>query len=55
MGSPPAPTAEQYAQLEVASQLQQLSSPIALFVHEGQPTLTFDLPRQAVSLLVLEW
>jgi len=55
MGSPIAPNAEQYAQLLAASQLARLEAPATLRVEKGQATLQFALPRQAVSLVVLEW
>jgi xylan 1,4-beta-xylosidase len=55
MGSPPAPTPEQYAQLEKAGRLERLEVPATILMHDSQVTLTFTLPRQAVSLLVLEW
>src|SRR5580700_6178459 len=51
MGSPQQPTPEQYAMLEAAGQLQLLTSPEWLAAANGQVGLTFDLPRQAVSLL----
>ena len=55
MGSPIAPTRPQYARLEAAGQLGQLGDRVALRVENGQGTLAFALPRQAVSLIVLEW
>lgn len=55
MGSPQNPTAEQYAQLKAAGQLELLSSPEWLDVTGGKLTLEAALPRQAVSLLRLEW
>jgi xylan 1,4-beta-xylosidase len=54
MGSPAAPTPEQYAALVAAGGLQQLAPPADVPVHDGQVTLDFNLPRQAVSLLELE-
>jgi xylan 1,4-beta-xylosidase len=54
-GSPAAPSPAQYAELEAASQLASVP-PSALAVGEkNQLSLKFPLPRQAVSLLVLEW
>jgi xylan 1,4-beta-xylosidase len=50
MGSPQSPTAEQYAELENAGKLQELDSP-----REASDELSFALPRQAVSLLLLTW
>jgi xylan 1,4-beta-xylosidase len=55
MGSPKEPTAEQYAQLEKAGRLTSLGEPEALRVEDAKLTLRFPLPRQAVSLVVLEW
>jgi xylan 1,4-beta-xylosidase len=55
LGSPPAPTPEQYAQLEKAGRLERLEAPATVPLHDSQVTLAFTLPRQAVSLLVLEW
>ncbi|MGD0740233.1 MAG: beta-xylosidase [Terracidiphilus sp.] len=55
MGSPQAPTAEQTAQLKAAGQLQLLTSPEWLEVAGGKVTITIAVPRQAVSLLRLEW
>jgi len=55
MGSPQAPTAEQYAQLKAAGQLELLTSPVWLDVTGGKVSIKAALPRQAVSLLRLEW
>jgi xylan 1,4-beta-xylosidase len=55
MESPQAPTREQYRQLEQAGQLAALIGPAAADMKDGQFTLAFDLPRQAISLLILEW
>jgi len=55
-GSPAAPDAGQYAELEKAGQLARLEGgPDGLPVDHGSAALSFLLPRQAVSLLVLEW
>ena len=54
MGSPQPPTPAQYAQLEKAGQLHELFSPRALKVKNARATLRFSLPRQGVSLLVLD-
>lgn len=55
-GSPTSPTTEQYTEMEKAGQLARLpDDPAAMKVNQGTTTLTFALPRQAVSLLVLEW
>jgi xylan 1,4-beta-xylosidase len=55
IGSPPHPTPEQYALLEQAGQLATLNPTETLSVQDGKATLRFALPRQAVSLLVLDW
>jgi xylan 1,4-beta-xylosidase len=55
MGSPQAPTPDQYAQLKAAGQLQLLASPARLDVDDGKVTIDASLPRQAVSLLLLKW
>ncbi|GGA64938.1 beta-xylosidase [Edaphobacter acidisoli] len=55
MGSPQQPTPEQYATLKAAGQLQLLDSPQWLAVTSGQVIITTKLPRQAISLLRLEW
>jgi xylan 1,4-beta-xylosidase len=55
MGSPQNPTAEQYARLEQAGQLAALGAPETVRVENGHARLKFTLPRQAVSLLVLDW
>ena len=55
MGSPKTPTPEQIADLEKAGQLQLLTSPEWITAKDGKATLTFDLPRQGVSLLKFSW
>jgi xylan 1,4-beta-xylosidase len=55
MGSPQQPTLDQYAQLEKAGQLQALGQAQRVRIENHTTSLHFDLPRQAVSLLVLEW
>lgn len=54
MGSPQQPTADQYARLEKAGQLAELQEPQTLRVAGAKINLKFRLPRQAVSLLVIE-
>ena len=55
MGSPAKPSAAQYAQLEKASELATLAGPSERR-RRGRPRpIRFTLPRQGVSLLVLEW
>ncbi len=55
MGSPQAPTDEQYARLRRAGQLELLTSPRWLDVDGGTVTIETELPRQATSLLRLQW
>jgi xylan 1,4-beta-xylosidase len=55
MGSPQSPTAQQYAELKSAGQLQLLTSPAWLDVKNGEVKVTTELPRQAISLLHLKW
>ena len=55
MGSPQPPSSAQYAALERASELTRLDGPPTIEVTGGRAALTFTLPRQGVSLLVLEW
>ena len=56
LGSPPAPDRAQYNRLLAAGQLATLeTAPAGLAVRGGVATVQFSLPRQAVSLLVLEW
>jgi len=55
MGSPVAPNRKQYAELESAAQLATLEPPSRTTIRNHAATLTFVLPRQAVSLVVLEW
>jgi xylan 1,4-beta-xylosidase len=55
MGSPQAPTQEQYAQLKAAGQLELFTSPEWLDVSNGKVTIATNLPRQATSLMHLKW
>jgi len=55
MGSPQNPTAEQYAALQAAGQLELLSSPEWLDVDGGKVSIASELPRQATSLMHLKW
>ena len=56
MGSPIAPDRSQYDQLLSAGRLATLEdAPATVIVRHGIATLNFTLPRQAVSLVVLEW
>jgi xylan 1,4-beta-xylosidase len=55
MGSPQSPTPEQYAQLEGAGHLAALGEATRVQIANGEATVKFNLPRQAVSLLQLTW
>ena len=55
MGSPQDPTAEQIAKLEQAGQLKLYTSPEWATTKDGKLNFSMKLPRQAVSLLVLEY
>ncbi|MFO1225470.1 GH39 family glycosyl hydrolase [Roseateles sp.] len=53
MGSPQAPNEKQYVQLEAASVMSPTALP-ALAVSGGTAAIDFSLPRQGVTLLVIE-
>jgi xylan 1,4-beta-xylosidase len=55
IGSPQAPTAEQYELLEKSGQLAKLIDGEVVPINGQRARLRLDLPRQAVSLIVLEW
>ena len=55
LGSPQSPTIEQYAQLQQAGQLQLLTSPRWIDVDQATVTVEMRLPREATSLLRLQW
>jgi len=55
MGSPQHPDSAQYARLRDAGQLEMLTSPQWIEAVNGQVKVNMDLPRQATSLLHLEW
>ena len=55
MGSPQQPTAAQYAHLEAAGQLELLHSPEWMSTQDGKLSVSFNLPRQAVSLVEAAW
>jgi xylan 1,4-beta-xylosidase len=55
MGSPKEPSPDQYAKLQQAGQLATLKEPSTVHVDNSTAKLQVDLPRHAVSLLVLEW
>ncbi|GGM82854.1 beta-xylosidase [Dyadobacter beijingensis] len=55
MGSPQQPTTAQIAILEKAGQLKTLGTPKKLKVTGGKAKVSLALPRQAVSLVKLDW
>lgn len=55
MGSPERPSADQQSRLEDAGQLQPLGSPRWIVLKEGKLHLSFALPRQALSLIRINW
>ena len=55
MGSPQSPTVTQYQLLEASGKLETLTPRRTLTVTDGVLTVPVDLPRQAVSLLQLEF
>jgi xylan 1,4-beta-xylosidase len=54
MGAPAWPNAVQYAELEQASAPASLAPPAPFAAAGGRAALTFELPRQGVSLLLIE-
>jgi xylan 1,4-beta-xylosidase len=55
LGSPGTPSPDQYARLEEAGKLTALSPPGTLRVAGSKAETRFRLPRQAVSLVLIEW
>ena len=55
MGSPQDPTPLQVAELESAGQLKLFTSPVWVTPEDGSLRIEFELPRQGVSLLRLEY
>ncbi|WP_332854954.1 GH39 family glycosyl hydrolase [Duganella sp. S19_KUP01_CR8] len=55
MGAPVNPTAAQIVALQQASELAQLSAATTLKTRNGKATLKMQLPRQAVSLVILSY
>ena len=55
MGSPQTPSAEQFAKLEAAGQLQLLESPRYIDSKEGSAEIKFTLPVQGISLVQVSW
>ena len=54
-GSPKSPSALQYAELEKASQLTALNPAVQVSVDNGRINQSFTLPRQGISLIVVEY
>ena len=54
LGSPPQPTAEQYAQLEKAGRLTEFHPAKEMAIKDAKGSISFTLPRQGVSLLIIE-
>lgn len=54
-GSPIAPNEQLYERLKEAAKLATLGEPSSLSVSNGSAKISFPLPRQAVSLLVIDW
>jgi len=55
LGSPQPPSAQQYAQLEKVSRLEELEPQREVQVKNGTVNVAFTLPRQGVSLVKLTW
>jgi xylan 1,4-beta-xylosidase len=55
MGSPADPTPEQYGKLESAGRLAEAEAPKLARGPDGKTSVSFALPRQAVTLLTVEW
>jgi xylan 1,4-beta-xylosidase len=55
MGSPQDLTAEQYAKLQAAGQLELLDSPQWITPTDGEIKVNMQLPRQGLSLLRVTW
>ena len=55
MGLPQDPTAEQYAKLQAAGQLELLDSPQWITPTDGEIKVNMQLPRQGLSLLRVTW
>ena len=55
MGSPQAPTADQYKALEDAGQLKEVSSPKYITPVNAEAKISFDLERQGITLLRFIW
>ena len=54
MGEPQKPTPEQYSELEAAGELAELGKPSTIDIKDHVAAIDFPLPRQGVSLLVID-
>ncbi len=54
LGAPQSPSAEQFRRLERAGRLASLHAPSRVHVEDGRARIPFTLPRQAISLIVIE-
>jgi xylan 1,4-beta-xylosidase len=55
MGSPQKPTGQQVAELKQSGQLQTEGEARAIAIEDGRLNLPISLPRQATSLLLINW
>jgi xylan 1,4-beta-xylosidase len=55
MGSPSPLSDQQFSKLEKAGQLVMIGQPGKIRVKNGNASVNFTLPRQAVSLLIVDW
>jgi len=55
LGAPIAPNEKQYGQMQQAGQLAAIGAQETLRIEQGKALIKVQLPRQAVSLLVLDW
>ena len=55
MGSPPRLSDKQFAELEKAGLLGMAGQPERIRVENGRANFRFNLPRQAVTLLIVDW
>ena len=55
IGSPRTPTAAEYTELEKAGELTRIGTAKTITVTNGQANVSVSLPRQAVSLIEINW
>jgi xylan 1,4-beta-xylosidase len=55
MGSPAEPAPDQYQTLEQSGRLATIEAPASASTDSGGTSLQFNLPRQGISLIVLQW